>query len=70
MEKRLILAIALSAVVLLGWNLLFPPPEQPQPVPADPSIALIERSRQTIRMRSIVVPDAIREDQLVKDEVG
>jgi YidC/Oxa1 family membrane protein insertase len=29
--KRLVLAFALSAVVLIGWTVLFPPPKRPEP---------------------------------------
>ena len=37
MEKRLIIAIALSAAVLFLWTKMFPPPEPP-PKQADPAV--------------------------------
>ncbi len=35
MEKRLLLAFVLSAAILFGWSVIFPPPQrtQPQPLP-------------------------------------
>jgi YidC/Oxa1 family membrane protein insertase len=35
MEKRLLLAFVLSAAILLGWSIIFPPPQRPV-APADP----------------------------------
>jgi len=34
MEKRLLLAFVISAAILLGWSLLFPPPDRQEPTPA------------------------------------
>jgi YidC/Oxa1 family membrane protein insertase len=31
MEKRLLLAFVLSAAILLGWSVIFPPPQRPTP---------------------------------------
>jgi YidC/Oxa1 family membrane protein insertase len=35
MEKRVLLAVALSVAVLFGFNVMFPPPKPPAAVPAD-----------------------------------
>ena len=37
MEKRLILAIGLSMLVLVVWSKIFPPPERPPAEPAGQS---------------------------------
>ncbi len=39
MEKRLLLAFVLSAVIFAVWSVLFPPPKAPAPVPPPPSVA-------------------------------
>ena len=39
MEKRALVAIAISFFILLAWQLLFPPPERPQPEPVSEPIA-------------------------------
>ena len=43
MEKRAILAIGLSFLILLGWYWLFPPPPSPEPEPVvTPAPAIVE----------------------------
>jgi len=42
MEKRLLLAFVLSAAILLGWSVIFPPPErQPPTAPAGGPVAAV-----------------------------
>ena len=34
-NKNLAIAVVLSAVVLIGWQMLFPPPQPPAPAPSE-----------------------------------
>ena len=61
--KRLVLAFALSAAVLIGWTILFPPPKSPAPAarPAvtAPSAAQTPRRRpQPAAQTSVPAPAA------------
>ena len=49
LDKKVILAVGLSLVILVGWNYLFPPPK-PKPAPAEPTA--IEPSTSDKRSRS------------------
>jgi YidC/Oxa1 family membrane protein insertase len=35
-NKRVLLAVLLSVVIIIGWQILFPPPEPPPPAPVEP----------------------------------
>ncbi|MDH3627210.1 MAG: membrane protein insertase YidC [Acidobacteriota bacterium] len=68
MEKRLILAMVLSAGLLLGWNVLFPPPK-PAPTP-DPTGAVQSESGDRERDRRELDPMANGDSGLEGDEAG
>lgn len=37
-NRRVLLAVLLSMIVIIGWQLLFPPPEPPAPLPGTPPV--------------------------------
>ena len=64
-NKNLILATALSFVVILVWFVLFPPPEEPA---ADPNAAAIEQSVTDGQTGQIALPQAEASQPLATPE--
>lgn len=57
-NKRVLLAVLLSMVIIIGWQILFPPPEPPQPPPARPEAPAAVEER----------PEAPREAEPLEEE--
>ena len=71
MEKRLILAIGLSMLVLLAWSKIFPPPQPVAPAETVQADRLVgDDSREPLPPRDAPPPATTPTDQAQQDDVA
>lgn len=70
MEKRLIIAAALSVALLLAWGFLFPPPAPPRPLEEPPTAAGDAAPRATAESPEDQVPPPAGDEPFESDPVA